>query len=184
MGLAADTGVAGRETGPGHQLHQIVNFFPLREGVEEERHRPEVHPQAADHEKVRGDAGQLAADHPDGFAAGGEFPSHEFLDRQGVGDVIGNRGEIVQPVGVGDELVVLHVLGDLFIPPVEVADLGSRLGHHLAGEFHDQAQDAMRGGMRGAHVEDQLLAHQLAGFLQSLSAAPQRILVFQYRRHR
>ena len=57
----------------------------------------------------------FAADDPDGLAARRQFPAHQFLDRERVGDVIRQRREIIQPVRVGHELVVLHVLRDLLI---------------------------------------------------------------------
>ena len=41
--LATDAGVRGGKTGTSELLAQVVNFFPLREGVEEDGHRTDVH---------------------------------------------------------------------------------------------------------------------------------------------
>ena len=56
--LAADAGVAGGEARAGEQLEQVVDFFALGEGVEEDGHRADIHGESADAEQVRGDAGQ------------------------------------------------------------------------------------------------------------------------------
>ena len=74
---------------------------------------------------MRGDAGEFAADHADRLAARRQFPAHQLLDRERVGDVIRQRREIIQPVRVRHELVVLHVLRDLFIAAMEVTDIAA-----------------------------------------------------------
>src|SRR3712207_8170105 len=57
----------------------------------------------AEAHEVRGDARELAADHANGLAAGGDFELRETLDGDGVGDVVRERGEIIQPVRRSEE---------------------------------------------------------------------------------
>ena len=104
----------------------------------------------------------FAADHADRLAARRQFPAHQLLDGERVGDVVRERREVIQPVRVGDELVVLHVLRDLFVAAMQIADIRRRLGDHLAIQFEHQPQDAVRGRVRRAHVEDHLFAEIVA----------------------
>ena len=156
--LAADAGVGSGEARAGEELEKIVEFFALGEGVEEHRHRAEIERHRAEPEQVRGDARRLAADDADGFAARRQFPAHQFLDGERVGDVVRQRREIIEPVRVRHELVVLHVLGDFFVAAMQVADVRRRLGDRLAIQFQDEPQDAVRGRVRRPHVEDHFFA--------------------------
>ena len=186
--LAADARVAGGEARAGERLDQVVDFLALGEGVEEERHRAGVHRQRAHAEQVRGDARQLAAQHADDLAARRDGPAHELLDRERVGDVVGQRGEVIEPVRVGHELVVGHVLGDFFVAAMEVADVGHGLGDDLAVELEQDAQHAVGAGVGRPHVERQRLAErQIVGPWPAPPAArhASRYQVFldRFRRH-
>ena len=66
-----------------------------------------------------------------------QFPAHQLLDRTGVGNIVGKRCEVIQPVRVGNELVVMHVLGDLLIPSMQEAHVGVGLRDDFAVEFKD-----------------------------------------------
>ena len=66
----------------------------------------------------------LAAQHPQCLATLGQLPAHQLLHRTGIGDVVGQWRKVIQPVRVGHELVVMHVLRDLLVTPVEKADIG------------------------------------------------------------
>ena len=109
-----------------------------------------------------GDAGHLAADDADRLATGRKLPAHEFLNSQGVGDVVGEGSEVVETVRVGDELVVLHVLGDLLVAAMQVTD--HRLGLHdqLAVEVEDDLEHPVRRGVGGAEIQRHGLPEQFA----------------------
>ena len=107
---------------------------------------------------MRRDARRFAAYDPNGFAARRQFPTHQLLNGERVRDVICEWRQVIEPVRVRHELVVLHVLGDFLIAPVQVADVRSCLGDCLAIEFENEAQDAVSGRMRWSHVEDHFLA--------------------------
>ena len=81
------------------------------------------------------------------FPRGWQLPAHQLLNRESIRDVVRNWRQIVEPVRVGHELVVLHVLGDLFIAAMQVTDVGRGLGDYLAIQFQDDTQDTMGRGM-------------------------------------
>ena len=137
--LAADTGVGGGKTRTSEQLAEIVDLFPLGEGVEENSHRADVHRANPHPEHVRGDAGKLAAEHAQRLAARRKFPAHQFLHRAGIGDVVRQRRKVVEPVRVGYELVVVHVLGDLLVAAVKEAHIGFGGMDYLTVQLKDQA---------------------------------------------
>jgi hypothetical protein len=120
-------------------------------------HAPDIDAEGAEAHQVRRDARHLRGDHADRLAARRHLELREALDRDGVGHVVGERGEVVQPVRVGHELVVGHVLGDLLVAAVQVADHRVGLGHDLAVELQLEAQHAVGRRMRRAHRERHLL---------------------------
>ena len=163
---AADARVAGGEPRAGQGFDQIINLFALGEGVQENRQRADIHRERAQPEQMRGDAGEFAADDADVLAARRQVlvDPVQFFHRERVGDVVGQRREIIQPIRVGDELGVGHVLGDFFIAAMEITDVGSGLGDDLAVQFQHDAQHAVRGGMRRPHVQDHFLALHVRQF--------------------
>ena len=118
-------------------------------------------------EQMRRNAGQFATNHAEILQAGRELVvnAQQLFDGERVGDVVGQRREIIQPVRVRDELGVGHVLGDFLVAAMQVADVRHGPGDDLAVEFQHNAQHAVRGRVRRAHVQDHLLAlHVLKGF--------------------
>ena len=168
--LSADSRVGSGEARAGQQFKQIVELLALGEGVEENRHRAEIERHRAQAQQVGGEARRFAADHPDGLAARRKFPAHEFLDREGIGNVVRQRGEIIQPVRVRDKLVVLHVLGDLLVAAMQVTDMRRRFRHDLAIQLQLEAQHAVRRRVRRAHVEHHLFADLIVHQMQSRPA--------------
>ena len=92
-----------------------------------------------------------------------------WMDPEVVAGDAGQRGEVIQSIRVRDELGVSHVLRDLFVAAMQVADVGHRLGDDLAVHLQQDAQHAVRGRMRRPHVEDHLLAFHVAQFARSRS---------------
>jgi hypothetical protein len=66
------------------------------------------------------------------------------------------------------KLVVMHVLRDLFIPAVQVADIRGDLRDDFAVHFQDKSKHAVRRRMRRPHVDDQLLTQDIVGGLMSI----------------
>ena len=107
--------------------------------MQEDGQRTDIHREGAEPEQMRRDAGQLAADHADVLAARRELlvDAHQLLDGEGVGDVVGERREVIQPVRVRDELGIGHVLGDLLVAAMQITDVGHRPGDGLAVHLDD-----------------------------------------------
>ena len=105
---------------------------------------------------------RFATDHADRLATWRQFPAHQFLDGERVGDVVREWGKVIQPVGIGNELVILHVLRDLFVAAMQIANIGRGLGHQLAIQLQHQPQDTVCRRVRGAHVDHHLFAEIVA----------------------
>ena len=156
--LSAHAGVGGGEPRAGQKLEKVIEFFALGEGVEENGHRAEIERHRAEPEEMRGNARRFAANHANRFSARRNFPAHQFFNRERVGHIIRERREIIEPVGIRHELVVLHVLGDFFVAAMEKTDIRRRFGDDLAIQLQHEPQNAVRGRMRRPHVEHHLLA--------------------------
>ena len=127
---------------------------------------------------MRREAGQFAADHADVLATLRErgVNAEQLLHRQRVGDVVGQRGEVIQPVRVRDELGVSHVLSDLFVAAMQIADFRVGLGDDLAIEFKHQPQHTVRRRVRRPHVQGHLFAPHILQLVHRLRRARRRIL--------
>ena len=156
--LSAHARIGSREPRAGQELEKIVKFFALGERVEKNRHRAEIERHRAQAEQMRGDPRRFAADHANGFAARRQFPSPSISPPPARKHVVRQRREIIQPVRVRHELVVLHVLGDFFVAAMQITDVRRRFGDDLAIELQHEPQNSVRRRMRRPHVEHHLLA--------------------------
>ena len=159
-GQAADAGVGGGEPRAGQCFDEAINLFPLGEREEKHGQGANVHGKSAQAQQMRRDAGQFAADDPDELAARRQLlvDAKEFFDRQRISDIVGQRRQVIEPVRVRDELAVGHVLGDLFVAAMQITDVRHRFGDDFAVEFQDNAEHAVRGGVRRPHVQHHLFA--------------------------
>ena len=130
-----------------------MDFFTFLIAVQEHGHGAYVHGVHAHSQNVGGKTGKLQGEHAQGLAAGRKFPAHQLFHGAGVGDVVGQRGQVVKTVGVGDELVVLDRLPDLLHAAVQVAHYGIAAYDFFAVKFQNQAEHAVGGGVGGAHVQ-------------------------------
>ena len=87
--LAADAGVGRGEASARELLAEVIDLFALGEGVEENRHRADVHGANADAQHVGRDASEFAAEHAQRLAARWQRPVHQLFDGAGIGDVVG-----------------------------------------------------------------------------------------------
>ena len=90
----------------------------------------------------------------------------QLFDRQHIGHVVRQGREIIQSIRVRNELGVGHVLGDLLIAAVEIADLRNGPGNDLAIQLEHDPQHAMRRRMRRPHVQDYLFAMKIFEFFR------------------
>lgn len=162
--LTADAGERSGETCAGELFAEVVDFLAFGEGVEEDGHGADVHGANANAEHVRGNSREFAAEDAEGLSARGKLPAHEFFDGASVGDVVGEGCEVVQSVGVRDELVVVHVFGDFLVAAVKEAHVGDGGADDLAVEFQEEAEYAVSRWVGWAHVERHFFAHHVIGF--------------------
>src|SRR5207248_823340 len=69
------------------------------------------------------------------------------------GHVVGQRRNVVHPVGDRDILVVIEVLADFLEAAMEIADVWDGIDDPLAVKFENEAERGMRGRMLRAEVE-------------------------------
>ncbi len=162
--LPADASVGSSETRTSQLLTEIVDLFALGECVEEDSHCADVHGAHTDPEHVGGNAGEFAAQHAQCLTARGKFPAHQFFHGAGIGDIVGQGRQVVQAVGVGNELIVVHVFGDLLIAPMQETDVGLSTDDGFTIQLQDQTQHAVRGRVRWSHVQSHALAVKIIGF--------------------
>ena len=151
---AADAEVAGHHALAGDGLEDAQQLFALAEAVEEDGERADVHGVRAEPDEVRVEARQLVEQHAEPLRALGDLESEQLLDRQAVGQVVGHRAEIVDAVGERDDLLVELGLAGLLDAGVQIADVGRERDDGLAVDLEHQAQNAVRGRVLRAHVED------------------------------
>jgi hypothetical protein len=100
------------------------------------------------------DARELGQQHADVLRALRDFHPKELLYGQAKGEVVGKRGEIIDPVGNRDRLRIGERLSGFFDPGVKIADVGIRFDYRFPVQFQHHAEHAVGGRMLGPHVED------------------------------
>ncbi len=88
-------------------------------------------------------------------ARSGTVMPQSFSTELHVGQVVLHPGQVVDPVGVGDELVPVLAFADLLGAAVVVADIGLHIDDLFAVELEHAADNAVGAGVLRAEVEDQ-----------------------------
>ncbi len=78
------------------------------------------------------------------------------LNRIDIGQVILHAGQVVNPVGIGDELVPVLPFGDFFGAAMMIADVEVDITNLFAVQFENTADYAVGAGMLGSQIEDHL----------------------------
>ena len=91
------------------------------------------------------------------WARRGHVDAGQLLHGHHIGQVVGRPGQIVHPVGVGDELVPGLPLPDLFHRPMMVADLDIHVGDGFPVQAKYVADQSVGAHMVGAHVNNKVL---------------------------
>ena len=87
----------------------------------------------------------------------------ELLHGHAVAHVVDQRRDVVQPVGVRDDAVVVDRFRHLLEAAVEVADLHVGLLDLLPVELRHDPDDPVHGRVRGAHVEHHVPRLEIRG---------------------
>ena len=149
----ADADVGHRQPRAAAGLEQVVDLLAGLVEVPEVRERADVHEVRADADAVVHDPGELGEDRAHELAAVRDLDAEHLLDGPAVADAVDHRRAVVEPVGVGDDLVPVVRLGHLLEAAVEVAD--DRLGPDdlLAVEARDEVDGPVRRRVRGADLD-------------------------------
>ena len=120
---AAHAAVGDREPGAGHVLHQLPQELAGLDHVEEDGEGAELHRRGAHAGQVVADPRDLRHDGADVLAALGDLDAEQLLDGRGIAEVVDQRRDVVEPVGVRDGVVLAADLAVLLEGAVQVADL-------------------------------------------------------------
>ena len=105
----------------------------------------------------------------------GHFQAEQALHPRHVGEVVRDRGEVIRPIRVRDNLLVTTILEQLLQPSMHVADVRHHFFHDFAIHRDDDPEQAMRGGMLGPDIEDEFvgrgLRRETSGFHYSTSGS-------------
>src|SRR5215208_2548583 len=135
-----------------HRLEDALYALPLPKGVEDRGERPELEQQEPDGRDVARQPHELAHQHPDVLRPRRDLHIQEILDRKDVAVLVVHVGEVVEPVGHGDDGRVHAVLGDLLLAPVQIPHDRVAPHHGLPVELQDQPQEPVHRGVLRAHV--------------------------------
>ena len=161
LGHAADAAEAVRHPGARLLLEDVPDDLPRAGEVEERGEGAELHRHGAGADQVVADARQLAEDDAVVGAALGHGDAEHLLHREREADVVEHRRDVVEAVGVGEDLRPVAALAHLLEAAVQVADLHVGLADGLARELEDDAHRAVHGRVRRAHVEHHRLGREL-----------------------
>ena len=100
---------------------------------------------------------RLGDERPDVLGAGRHREVQQLFHGPHVRVVVGHRADVVQPVGVGDDLLVGQALAQLLDAAMQVAEVRCGLHNALALEFQHHAEHPVRGRVLRAHIEQQFL---------------------------
>ena len=107
-------------------------------------------------DEVAGNALQLSQNNANVLGTRWDFDAQQLFHRKDIGQIVVHTGQIVQAVGVGDELFVAFVFPCLLEAGVQVTEVWVDADDPLAVQFHSQAKDAVGRRMLGAHIDDQV----------------------------
>ena len=142
---SADATIGNGQARPGHHLDELPQVFAGLDHVEKDRKRSQLHGTGAHAGEVVRDPGDLRHDHPDVVAALRDRQAEELLDGHAVAHVVDERRDVVEPVGIRNDAVVVDRLRHLLEAAVEVANLHVGVDDLLPVERGNDADDPVHG---------------------------------------
>src|ERR1700687_470694 len=138
-------------------LDEVEDLLAVAEAPQHRGRRAHVEAVRAEPHEVAGAPRHLVDDDADELRATRYLDARDRLGRTAVRVLVQHRGDVVGLVRVTRALVEGPPLVDLLETPVQVPHHRDAFDDLLAGEPQHQAQDAMRRGMLGSQIQDQLL---------------------------
>ncbi len=160
---AADAAEAVGDAGAGLLLEDVPDHLAGAGHVEEGGEGAELHGHGAIADEVVADAGELAEHHAVVLAALGHADAQHLLHGQREADVVEHRRDVVEPVGVREDLAPGPALAHLLEAAVQVADLHVRLDDALARQLEHDAHRAVHGRVRRAEVDLHVSGREVVG---------------------
>ena len=139
----ADTEVVAGHPRAGDLLVQFHDLFALTEGIDEDGHGADIEGVTGNPDQVGLETGQLSQYHPDGLGPLRHLDAKKLFDSQNITEVVAHRGQIVEPVGKRNGLMIGAVLGKLLHTAMQIADMRSNLLDYLAVKFDYKPQNAV-----------------------------------------
>ena len=132
----------------------LVDVIADRDEVQERRHRAQFHERGSDAGEVISDAGIFRQQRAQVAAARRDLDLHEFLDRFAVGEVVDQRGAVIQPIDVRDQVVPGVRLALLLEAAMQVAAVHVGANDALAGQLGHDLDRAVRRRVRRPDIDD------------------------------
>ncbi len=151
------------QAGAGDLFLQLVQPLARLQHVKEDGEGAQFHRPGAQARHVVGHARDLPDDDPDVLRPLRDLlvDVQQLLDGDGVADVVQHRRDVVQAIGVREDLGPGGVLRFLLKAAVQVADLDVGAGDLLALDVQHHAHGAVHGRVRRAHVQGHRLGRQV-----------------------
>src|SRR5258707_4789922 len=90
---------------------------------------------------------QFGSDNPDVLGAFGDLQTREFLDRESIGPVVGERAKVIEAIRVWHRAEVGGVLSDFLMIAVKVTEHRLELHNALTIEHHVHSENSVGGRM-------------------------------------
>src|SRR5215831_4766569 len=129
---------------------------------------------------MTGDTLQFTHKQADVLCTSRRLSSHQLFDGSGVGNFVQHGGEIVGIIHITDTTQVGTVLQRFLDTTMQVADDRYALNHRLPFQSQYKAQDSMRTGVLGSHIQQHLLC--VPYFVSLLSSIASLLRRWLYRR--
>src|SRR5713101_3607668 len=150
----ANASVRRRQPGPADRLDETVELLAGLDEVKEYRKGSQLHGVGRNAGEVIRKPGQLADEHADILTALRHLHVEEFFDGQHIAHIVDQRGDIIEPVSVGNHLRIGMALRLFFKGAMQVTDLCITIDHRLTVQFQGQVDDAMHRRVRRPHVQE------------------------------
>src|SRR5581483_2494887 len=147
--------IAGHHAHAGNVFKDIQDHLAFAEAVEEDALRTQVERARPQPDEMASNALKLGENDTSIFDLIADliFDAQQFLNGQGIAQVIAERSQVIHAVGKHQRLVIRLGLGSLFDAGMQKADIRDSLDHRLALDSEDEAQHTMSAWVLWPHID-------------------------------